>query len=198
MKTIVLAVILFSSCICSYGQSSIVKKWLKEIEGQWSLDDNGNVTYQRIVEVPEMKKDDIYNRALNYFVYNYGSGKSVIQTQDKENGQIIGKGLYENFLTFSNGFGMVYLGTWHIVRVDVKEGKARILLTLTEYSEDFKSSITLKNVRAEYPINNEGSRKNIYGEAFYRSHLLAKASLDSFEKAIKEGNTSKKIENDKW
>ena len=68
---------------------------LKEIEGQWSLDDNGNVTYQRIVEVPEMKKDDIYNRVLNYFIYNYGSGKSVIQTQDKEAGLIVGKGLYE-------------------------------------------------------------------------------------------------------
>jgi hypothetical protein len=171
---------------------------LKEIEGQWSLDDNGNVTYQRIVEVPEMKKDDIYSRVLNYFVYNYGSGKSVIQTQDKENGQIIGKGLYEDLHTFSNGFGWIILSTWHIVRVDVKDGKARIILTLTEYSEDFKGSVSSHLVREEYPVNNDGNRKNITGKSFYKSHLKAIASLNSIEKAIKEGNTSKKLEDDKW
>jgi len=55
---------------------------LAEIEGQWNLD--GNVTYTRIVEAHKLSKEEIYNRALNYFVYNYGSGKSVIQTQDKD------------------------------------------------------------------------------------------------------------------
>ena len=198
MKKTVFTFILIVSCIYSFGQSAEVKKGLNEIDGKWSLDDNGNVTYQRIVEVPNMKKDDIYNRVLNYFVYNYGSGKSVIQTQDKENGQIIGKGLYENLHTFSNGFGWVYLSTWHIVRVDVKDGKARIILTLTEYSEDFKGSISAHLIKDEFPVNKDGGRKNITGKAFYKSHLKAIASLDSIEKAIKEGNTSKKLEDDKW
>ena len=56
MKTTVTVFVLIFSCLCSYGQSSEVKNMLKEIEGQWSLDDNGNVTYQRIVEVPDMKR----------------------------------------------------------------------------------------------------------------------------------------------
>ena len=198
MKRTVTVFVLIISCLCSYGQSSEVKNMLKEIEGQWSIDDNGNVTYQRIVEVPDMKKDDIYNRVLNYFVYNYGSGKSVIQTQDKENGQIIGKGIYDRLHTFSNGSGWVYLGTWHIVRIDVKDGKARIIITLTEYSEDYKGSLSSTNVSGEFPINKDGSRKNIMGKAFYKSHIKAIASLDLIEKAIKEGTTSKQLENDKW
>lgn len=198
MKRIVVICALMISGICTFGQSSEVKNMLKEIDGQWSLDDNGNVTYQRIVEVPEMKKDDIYNRVLMYFVYNYGSGKSVIQTQDKENGQIIGKGLYENLQTFSNGFGWVNLSTWHIARVDVKDGKARIILTLTEYSENFKGSISSHNVKEDFPINKDGTGKGNRGKAFYTSHMRAIATLNAIEKAIKEGNTSKSIENKEW
>jgi hypothetical protein len=35
---------------------------LSEIEGQWNLDDNRNVSYTRIVEVPEIKdKNEIIN-----------------------------------------------------------------------------------------------------------------------------------------
>jgi hypothetical protein len=35
---------------------------LSEIEGQWNLDDNRNVSYTQIVEVPEIKdKNEIIN-----------------------------------------------------------------------------------------------------------------------------------------
>lgn len=198
MKRTVTLFIVFITCISLQGQNSEVTNMLNEIEGQWSLDDNSNVTYQRIVEVPEMKGDDIYDRVLNYFIYNYGSGKSVIQTQDNEKGLVIGKGIYDRLHTFSNGTGWVYLGTWHIVRVDVKDGRARIIITLTEYLEDYKGSLSTTNVSKEFPINKDGSRKNIMGKAFYKSHLRVIETLESIEKAIKEGNTSKQIENDKW
>jgi len=36
------------------------------------------------------------------------------------------------------------------------------------------------------------------GKAFYKSHQKAIASLDAVEKAIKEGNTTKEIENTSW
>jgi hypothetical protein len=204
MKRTISLLILIISCVCAIGQNSQVKELLKSIEGKWSLDDNRNVTYQRIMEVPEMKKDDIYNRVQNFFVYNYGSGKSVIQTQDKEKGQIVGKGLFEDIHTFSNGFGMVTISTWHIVRVDVKDGKARIILTLSEYNEYFNGggngvpSTSNSIISQQFPINQNGGTKNNKGKAFYKSHEKAIETLDAIEKAIKEGNTSKEIENDKW
>ena len=202
MKKTLSVIILVITCIFTYGQSSEVKKMLQEIEGQWSLDDNGNVTYQRIVEVPEMKKDDIYNRVLNYFVYNYGSGKSVIQTQDKENGLIVGKGLYNDVHV---GISLVttYIDAWHIVRVDIKEGKTRIILTLTEYDKKVTGGDTPPNystmkIEQEYPINEKGMFKTVMGKAFFKSHQKAIASLDAIEKAIKEGSTSKQLENSEW
>jgi len=202
MKKTVSVLILIISCIVTYGQSGEVKRMLQEIEGQWKLDDNNNVTYQRIVEVPEMKKDEIYNRVQNYFVYNYGSGKSVIQTQDKENGLIVGKGIYKDVHV---GISLLttYIDAWHIVRVDVKDGKARIILTLTEYDKKIvggntpPSYVTMK-VEQEFPINENGMFKTVMGKAFYKSHFHALATLDAIEKAIKEGNTSKELENSNW
>lgn len=207
MKWIIPILILSSICFCSSGQNKDTKKMLSEIEGKWAIDDNGNVTYQRIIEVPDMKKAEIYNRVYNYFVYNYVDGKSVIQTQDIENGQIIGKGFYKDlnsFSTLSSKFynapisDMVNLSTWHIVRIDIKDGKARIILTLTEYSEEYNGRIITDNVKDEYPVNVNRDRKNIMGKSFYKSHQKALASIDAIDKAIKEGNTSKQLENKEW
>ncbi len=204
MKKFLSVIIILISCNFTYGQNSEVKKMLQEIESQWSLDDNGNVTYQKIVEVPGMKKEDIYNRALNYFIYNYGSGKSVIQTQDKDKGEITGKGLYDEIFRYSNGFGFIYTGTYHILRVNVKDGKARILLTLTEYSEYFNGGgsgnpSTFKLIiNKQFPVNKDGDSKNRMGKIFYLSHKKAMASLNAIEVAIKEGSTSKQIENNEW
>ena len=203
MKKITVLLLLTLVTSVTYSQNKKTKKILDEIEGQWSLDDNGNVSYTRIIEVPEIKsKDEIYNRALNYFVYNYGSGKSVIQTQDKELGRVVGKGLYKNVHI---GISLIttYVDCWHIVRVDVKDGRARIILTLTEYDKkivggntpDSNSSI---KVEESFPINPKGTQKTVMGKAFYKAHLSAIATLDALEKSIKEGNTSKELEGDKW
>jgi len=134
MKKITSLAIIILIATFSFGQNAKTKSMLNEIEGQWSLDDNGNVTYTRVVEAGDLSKDEIYNRVLNYFVYNYGSGKSVIQTQDKDLGRVVGKGLYDDVHV---GISLVttYIDCWHIARVDIKEGRARIILTLTEYEK---------------------------------------------------------------
>lgn len=198
--TSILLFILISSL--SFGQNGATKKMLAEIEGQWQLDDNENVTYTRIIESPENSVEEIYNRALNYFIYNYGSGKSVIQTQDKDTGRIVAKGLYDNVHV---GMSLIttYVDCWHIVRVDVKEGKARIILTLTGYEKkivggDTPPSYSTFKVEESFPINPKGHQRTVMGKAFYKSHMAAIASLDAIEKSIKDGNTSKEIEKDKW
>lgn len=186
--------------ITSYAQTA--KEMLTEIQGKWQLDDNENVTFLKVVEVPELKKDEIYNRALNYFTYNYVSGKSVIQNQDKEAGLIIGKGIYDNVHI---GISIVntYVDTWHILRVDVKDGKARVIVTLTEYEKKIDGgstppSYSTTRVSQEYPIHENGFQKTVMTKAFYKSYQSAMNTLNAVEKAIKEGNTSKAIENSDW
>jgi hypothetical protein len=168
------------------------------------VDDNGNITYTKVVEAEGLKAEEIYTRALNYFTYNYGSGKAVIQTQDKEQGLIVGKGIYAKVHVGASIVTTV-VDSWHILRVDVKEGKARILVTLTDYELTIISSGTYGGkslntvpVSSSYPFNEKGGSKTVMSKAFYKTHQRALKTLDAVEKAIKEGNTSKSIEEDKW
>lgn len=96
-----------------------------------------------------------------------------------------------------------YVDAWHILRVDVKDGRARIIVTLTEYEKKIVGGNTpptylSMKVAQEYPINPKGGQKTVMTKAFYKSFKKANESLDAVEKAIKEGNTSKAIENKGW
>ena len=64
-----------------------------------SITDNNELQITCIIDSLIYKKDQLYNMLLNYFVENYGDAKSVIQLQDKEIGQLVGKGLYSNFFS---------------------------------------------------------------------------------------------------
>lgn len=194
---IVLAVIL---SLQSSAQSA--KEMLAEIHGKYSLDDNGNVTYVRVVDLPTLSKDEIYLRALNYFTYNYSDGKSVIQTQDKEQGVVVGKGVYDN-VHIGASLITTYIDCWHIVRVDIKENKARIIVTLTEYDKkivggDTPPSYVNIRVSESYPINPNGNQKTVMTKAMYRSHKAALSTIDRLEVALLEGTTAKGIEGAGW
>jgi hypothetical protein len=202
MKNLILALFLISSTQLVYGQSKKVRLLLEEIKSEWVVDDNNNVTYVKVIEVPSLNKAEIYNRALNYFVYNYNSGKSVIQTQDENLGRVVGKGFY-NDVHIGQSILTTYIDCFHIVRVDAREGRARVVLSLTNYEKtlvggDSGPTLISTDVNSEFPINPKGYSKTVMGKAFYKSHKSALQTLESIEKALKEGNTSIGIENDDW
>lgn len=202
MKKNILLIFAIVFCFTTNAQNGKTKKLLKKIENEWSIDDNGNVSYVSVIESPKLSKTEIYNRASNYFVYNYGSGKSVIQTEDKELGRIVGKGLYKD-VHIGISLITMYVDCWHILRIDCKEGRARIILTLTEYEKkivggDGPPAYFTMRVENEFPINNKGGSKTIMGKSFYKSHNAALATIDAITKAINQGNTSSGFENEDW
>lgn len=200
-KTLLLIPLLILTATFGYGQSA--KQMLAEINGHWELDDNNNVTIVRMVEAPDLSVDEIFNRALNYFTYNYVSGKSVIQTQDRSNGLVVAKGIFPNIhkgVSFVN----TYLDTWHVLRVDTKDGRARVIINLTDYDKvtdsggEYNPTYTTIKIADTYPINPKGGQKTVMTKAFYKSYHKAFDTLEAVEKAIKDGSTSKEIENEDW
>ena len=197
MKKLLLFFVVLSIGINNVNaQSKKAKAMLSEIEGKWSLDDNNNLTYVRVIESPNMTKDEIFNRALDYFIYNYGSGKSVIQDQDTEKGRIIAKGFYEN-LHIGVSLITTYINAWHIIRVDVKEGRARVIISMTNYDVKIVGDANTSNefsipIVSSFPLNKKGPQKTVYSKAFYNLYFKGLNSLDAIETSIKEGNTSKK------
>ena len=187
--------------LSAFSQSKATETLLKEIEGQYEIDELGYITYSKVIEIDSVSRDELYNRSQNYFVYRYGSGKAVIQTQDKEKGTIVGMGLYPKVLV-AGSLVLFQYDTWHILRIDVKEGKARVVISLTEYgvtSSDTKGSDHSKEaITKSYPFNEKGTFKNQYAKAFYNSHLKVQETFAEVERALKTGVTGGKHEKEDW
>lgn len=173
---------------------------LAEIEGKWELDNSGNVTFVRIIEVPGISKDELFTRGLSYFTYKYNSGDQVIQMKDKEQGVIIGKGIYPKVHV---GISIVntIVDTYHIIRIDVKDGRVRAIVSLTEYRNTISSgneapSINNFNVAGRYPISEKDAQKTVMSKAFYYSYQQAMNSLDEIEKTLREGSTG--VDTNDW
>lgn len=184
------------------AQSKSTKAMLAEIEGKWQLDNSGNVTISKVIEMPGISKDELYNRALSYFTYNYHKGDAVIQIDDKGQGLIIGKGIYPDVYS---GLSKIF-STYHIVRVDVKEERVRVLITMTAYRvEDdgvveflfgISSSPCEWPMTSRYPFTKEDEAKNAMAQLFYKSFQCATNTVDMIEKSLKEGNTGNDL--DDW
>lgn len=159
------SVILFFMCtfsILSYSQNNVAKSdtILNEVnrdnilisyprfndkEIQLKIDNNNSLVFSKIVDNLNLTKDEIYVKAFSFFTYNYRDAKSVIQQQDKDAGIIMGKGFFSDFSYFTKsrniGMGITNTttdkyGAYHFLRIDIKEGKARIVLIVDNYEID--------------------------------------------------------------
>lgn len=203
MKNLLFGFILLLAATTTQAQSNKTQLLLDSIQGQYVVDDNQNLTYSHVVECPGMTKKQIYDRAQAWFIYNYSSGKDAIQTQDSTAGTVIGKGYYDNVYTGAIMMTTLKCDAWHIVRIEAKDGKYRVILTLTEWdrvNRGSNGSFAWPNTRvsSEYPFNKKGKYKNIMGQAFFALHNRAQATFVNLEKSIKDGNTTKAIEQDNW
>ena len=58
---------------------------------------DGKINYSEVVNVDSVKKEELYNRAKHWLVETFNSAKDVIQIDDKENGEIVGKGYFKSW-----------------------------------------------------------------------------------------------------
>jgi hypothetical protein len=172
----------------------------EEIIGQLQPDENGYITYQKVVDGLNLTKTELYNRAMDYFVHNYGDVNSYIENRDVVNGIIIGKGVFKKVHVFNEVLQNIIIDTWHVLEVEVKDGRARITITLTNYDEivrggELPGNHYLYPISTQYPFNPNSYQKVLYEQAFYKSHLKALETIDSVERALKGDSIKKKNEN---
>jgi hypothetical protein len=173
---------------------------LEEIKGQWQLDEDGYIICQKVVDCPDVIRTELYKRAMDYIVSNYNDVSSVIQDRNVPNGIIVVKGVYKNVNTLDAVLLSNVVDTWHILKVEVKDGKARIRISLTQYEEtvrggEFPDNHYLYPISTQYPINPNGYQKDLYEQAFNKSVLKALETIGLVERALKGGTIKKK---DEW
>lgn len=89
---------------------------------------DGKVNYTSVVSVDSASKDQLYTRAKRWFAEAFKSAQDVIQLDDKESGEIIGKGAYQT--SYQATFAMS-LTTWvnFKVNISVKDEKYKYEIT---------------------------------------------------------------------
>ncbi|AIM38285.1 hypothetical protein KO02_17535 [Sphingobacterium sp. ML3W] len=85
---------------------------------------DGSVFYEEVVSVDSnLVKNVLYIRALKWFADNFNDSNEVKQVEDKENGKIVGSGIFEsrkNVLT--GGFDRISF----MIDITVKDGRYRV------------------------------------------------------------------------
>jgi len=112
MKKIIIP-FLFCYCALTYGQDSIFSAVPLK---------NGKIYYSGIVNIDSVSKDELYYRAKRWFVDTYSSAQDNIQIDDKENGEIVGKGCFRTYWDVTLLSGME-VNICQTVRILIKDGK---------------------------------------------------------------------------
>ena len=110
---------------------------------------NGSVTYTGVVQVDSVNKNTLYTRAKKWFVDTYKSAKDVIQLDDKENGEIIGKGSFKiNYYTRDPSIS-------HTISIFVKDGRYKYVITSFSYADNQNEKFAIE----DFPKNWAGKKK---------------------------------------
>lgn len=172
-----------------------------DINDQWQLDENEYITYHKVIDCPGINKIELYNRAMNYFVKSYDDVNLVIQNRDIVNGIIIGKGVFTKVHIHNTLLQSIIIDTCHILKVEVKDGSARVTLSLTQYDEAMRGGELPANhylypISTQYPFNPNGYNKDLYEQAFIKSNLKALETIASVERFLTTDSTQNR--NDDW
>lgn len=85
----------------------------------------GKVTYE-VIDSVQGSKAQIYNRAKMWFAAAFKDAKEVIQVDDKESGELMGKGAFRFSYTYFANIDCRAVFTLHI---SARDGKYRAILT---------------------------------------------------------------------
>ncbi len=104
---------------------------------------DSQVVYTEVIKIDSVNKDELYNRAKRFFVSTYKSANDVIQLDDKENGQIIGKGII--VVNYNMGIaGYQKTNVYHTITITAKDGRYKY--EIKDLIVDYYSSGTIINV----------------------------------------------------
>jgi len=174
----------------TFSQTDQQKKDLELFKNDYKIDGE-NVIFTKVLEDITGTKDEIFTKVISYFAVAYKSANDVIQQQDKDAGVIIGKGIFD--VHKDSGFGWsLNVNCDHTIRVDIRDGRVRVVLSVNEYNWDIKGSQPSYNkykIIDNYPINEKSkwNRKG-YSDVFIGLCLTVNRVFNNIETSLKNEN----------
>ncbi len=175
------AIFLFLS-ISSFGQD-------QKLMGILPMKD-GKVNYTDIVMIDSMDKSKLYNKAKKWFIDQYKSAKDVIQLDDKENGEVIGKGFFETEWQTSI-MSVQNVSVWHTVKVYMKDNKFKYEITnfkLKYYvpPTQFSSGSIIETAIEDFGKDREKNTKRYFADVDKQVITLISSLLNFMKAPVKD------------
>lgn len=85
----------------------------------------------KVIELPGVKKNDIFDKSRQWFSQYFVSGESVVDYENAEAGSIIGNGIAT---IGSEMMGVVRHGIHYSIRLDVKDEKMRAFVKIIKHT----------------------------------------------------------------
>lgn len=174
--------------------SSAVEQSIKELSDVWKVDGNG-VSFVITVDSLSLSSSEILSYAREYLEEAYQFSKYEIENLNAEKAFVIGKGEFNNFETYAAFPNQYTFNCEHHLRVDAKDGRARICFMVTEYdllringNKEERNKVKVKDVSPANP-DADTSRK-MYNKAFLAMAKLAVSTLYDIREMLKSKVTS--------
>jgi hypothetical protein len=154
--------------------------------------ENTELIFTKIIDSIPGTKDEIFTKVVSYFATAYKSANDVIQQQDKDAGIIIGKGIFDVYKKMSASYSC-----FHTIRIDIKDGRARVILSVDKYKYYNPAAAGMGVNNAEtiivdnYPIITENltftqkANKKLFTTVFIGLCETVESMFYSIEKALK-------------
>lgn len=182
-KILFLTIIAFLSQGYLLAQTNEQKEEIASYEGFYKVEGD-EVVFSTIIENIKGTKDEIYSRSLAFFANAYKSANDVIQMKDKDAGTVIGKGIFTVYS--KGGLAPIKYTCNHTLRIDAKEGRARVILSTSIYDFTISNERHTLPIIATYPIAEKPKgTKKMYADVFIGLCQRAKETLSSVEKSLK-------------
>lgn len=167
----------------------------------YKVDENKNVVFTRLIEDLPLSRNDIYQSAKHYITNSYKETKYKINIDSEENCIISGEGLFNNFHEDAYFPYSYFLNAPFTLRVDAKDGRARLSIVLTNYTgtrtNQNKKELVEDLISAFPPVNeNEDSHRKLYTKAFTKLMAKVEKTLTELEEKLK--NTQAVVVDDEW
>ena len=157
------------------------------LKSRFELDKNDQMTYTTVIDCPGMDKDKIYDNISGWFTKAFADKSSSIKTNDKASGTLSASTTLKNVVSFPHQIVSISLS----VKINIKDGKLRVVQTINEYTINTSSKWVVKKC---YPFYDEQDalRKKIGASAYVASCVFA----ELVEKQLGEAANPKAPVND--
>lgn len=160
------------------------------------------LTYTEVVHVDSVSKNDLYNRAKFWFATAYNSANDVLQIDNKEEGEIIGKAIMIYNPNVFSGSEQTKGSINYTIKIFVKEGRYKYEITdfiHDPYGNQYgKSSMGLITTDKECP-NPKPMAKGWSNKVWDDIKTQIENKMTSLIANLKEGmNKTTETKNDNW